>query len=89
METIEELTETNVSNNAKELDAFSQKRTKSNTFKEKKCKVISFNKQDKTLDVIFDKFGIRIKNVTYFNDSTFVTVLYRGEIGKPNFEYKL
>lgn len=89
MENIEEVTKTNILNNEKELNQLSQKKTKNNTYKEKECKVISFNKQNGTLDVLFDRFGIRIKNVDFYNGSSFATVLYKGEIGKSNFEYKL
>lgn len=59
-----------------------------NNFKEKTCNVIAYNKSENTLDVKFDNFGIRIKNVKDFNGNT-VSVKYKGEIGKPNFEYKL
>lgn len=61
---------------------------KKNEFKEKKCKVIAYNKRTETLDVRFDSYGIRIKNVKDFNGDI-ATIKYKGEIGKPNFEYKL
>lgn len=59
-----------------------------NNFKEKECKVISYNDKSKTLDVKFDGYGIRIKNVDTFSGDVAI-VKYKGEIGKPNFEYKL
>lgn len=57
-------------------------------FKTMECKVISYNKNSRTLDVKFNKYGIRIKDVD-FNDGDSVTVKYKGEIGKPNFIYKI
>lgn len=62
---------------------------KNNDFKTKKCDVIVYNKHTKTLDVKFDKYGIRIKNVNDFNDDATIEIKYKGEIGKPNFKYKL
>ena len=57
-------------------------------FKEKECKVIAYNKRTHTLDVKFEGYGIRIKDVKDFSGDT-VVIKYKGEIGKPNFEYKL
>ena len=57
-------------------------------YKEKECKVIGYNKIINSLDISFDGYGIRIKNVKDFSGDT-VIVKYKGEIGKPNFEYKL
>lgn len=59
-----------------------------NNFKEKECDVIACNKKEKTLDVNFDGFGIRIKNVDGFIGDK-ALIKYKGEIGKPNFIYKL
>lgn len=64
------------------------KRNKNVNFKIMKCKVISYNKFNNTLDVVFGKYGIRIKNVKSF-DGNVVNIKYKGEIGKPNFEYKI
>lgn len=64
------------------------KKMKSNAFKEKECKVISYNEKSKSLDVNFEGFGIRIKNVNHFEGQT-VVIKYKGEIGKSNFEYKI
>ena len=61
---------------------------KNNGFKEKICNVISYDKHKKLLDVKFDKYGIRIKDVGDFDGDT-VTIKYKGEIGKSDFEYKL
>lgn len=52
---------------------------------EKECKVLHYNKHTKTLDIMFDQCGIRIKNVEAFN-GTYIIVKYKGEIGKPNFK---
>ena len=40
---------------------------KKNSFKEKECKVIAYDKYAKTLDVKFDKYGIRFKDVENFS----------------------
>lgn len=61
---------------------------KKNEYKEKKCKVIGRNRTTNTLNVNFDGYGIVIKDVEDLNCDT-VTIRYKGEIGKPNFEYKL
>ncbi len=69
-----------------------KKKLKSNLrkdeFKTKECPVISYNKHSNTLDIMFDKYGIRIKNVKEFIGNI-VNVKYKGEIGKPNFEIAL
>ena len=57
-------------------------------YKEKECKVINYNKITNSLDISFDGYGIRFNNVKDFVGDT-VIVKYKGEIGKPNFEYKL
>lgn len=70
-----------------ELPKIQPRKTK-NQFKEKECKVIRYNKLTKTLDISFDGYGIRVKNVKDFSGDL-VTIRYKGEIGKPNFEYKI
>lgn len=57
-------------------------------YHEKLCKVIRYNKIQKTLDIYFDTYGIRIKNVEYFHGDS-VVVKYTGEIGTPNFKVSL
>lgn len=75
-----------------EKDENTKKKLKSNLrkdeFKTKECPVISYNKHSNTLDIMFDKYGIRIKNVKEFIGNI-VNVKYKGEIGKPNFEIAL
>lgn len=61
---------------------------KNSGFKNKECKVIAYNKHANTLDIKFDSYGVRIRDVKKFNGDI-VTVKYKGEIGKPNFECKL
>lgn len=59
-------------------------------YKVMKCKVISYNKKNNTLDVLFNGYGIRIKNVQNFDNTiNTVDIQYKGEIGKSNFEYKV
>lgn len=75
-----------------ELESITSKKQKANIkkddYKYKECKVINYNKYTKTLDILFDRFGIRIFDVENFSGSTAV-VKYKGEIGKPDFNYKL
>lgn len=59
-------------------------------FKEKECEIISYNQNTKSLDVKFDGYGIRIKNVESFhNNSTMVKIKYKGNIGMPDFVMKV
>lgn len=71
-----------------ELPKIQPRKKNKNEFKEKECKVIRYNKFAKTLDIKFDGYGIRFKDVKDFSGNT-VIIKYKGEIGKPNFEYKL
>ncbi len=75
-----------------EKEEDSKKKLKSNLrkaeFKTKECSVISYNKQANTLDIMFDKYGIRIKNVKDFTGDV-VNVKYKGELGKSDFEIEL
>lgn len=57
-------------------------------FKTIKCKVLSYNKVTKELDIDFSGYGIRLRNVSK-NVEDFVNIRYRGEIGTSNFEYRL
>lgn len=59
-------------------------------FKEKECKVIRYDNYTKSLDINFDGYGIRIRNVdSSYNNNSIVKVKYKGEIGKPNFIVKV
>ena len=58
------------------------------TFKTKACKVIKYEEKFKTLDVLFDGFGLRFNNVKSFSGDT-AEVQYKGTIGKSDFEYSL
>lgn len=57
-------------------------------YKTKNCNVLSYNKKTKELDVNFSGYGIRLYNISEINEN-YVKVRYRGEIGTPNFVYKL
>lgn len=57
-------------------------------FKTEKCKVLSYNKNTQELDVNFLGCGIRLFNIDR-DIGDVVSVKYRGEIGTPNFEYRL
>lgn len=59
-------------------------------FKEKECEVINHNKYTKTLDIRFDGYGVRIKNIDSFNNNNGFTIIkYKGEIGKSDFMVKI
>lgn len=66
----------------------SRTRKPKNEFKEKRCEVINYNNHLKTLDIRFDGYGIKIKNIEDCNED-FITVQYKGEIGKPGFSLKV
>lgn len=57
-------------------------------YKTEKCRILSYNKATKELDIDFHGYGIRIKNADGV-DSDFISLKYSGEIGKQNFSYKL
>ena len=65
-----------------------QPRKQKNTFKEKNCKVISYDELTHNLDISFDGYGIRMKNIFNFVGNE-VVVKYKGEIGTSKFECKL
>ena len=62
---------------------------KKNEYKEKECKVIRYNKNARTLDIMFDGFGIRIKDIEEFNNDSTIIVKYKSEIGKSDFFIKI
>ena len=70
-----------------ELPKIQPKKNK-NDFKEKVCSVIRYDDKNHTLDVMFDKYGIRIADVKNYAKDT-VVVKYKGTIGTPDFEYKI
>ena len=88
MEETKEFVEEKIDN--KTVDTFpkKQKNNKFDGFKTKECKVISYN--EKTLELIFTFKGVNIRftGIKNFSGNT-VSVKYKGEIGKPNFEIKL
>ncbi len=59
-----------------------------NEFHEKKCKVIHYNRHTKTLDIQFDGYGIRLKDIQDFNGDV-ADVKYKGEIGRSDFSVKI
>lgn len=61
---------------------------KRETYKTETCKVLHYNKSTKELDIDFKGYGIRIFHVQD-TPSEYVTIKYRGEIGKPDFKYEL
>ena len=75
-----------VTENVEEIETTT--RNVNEKYKTEKCKVLSYNKKTKELDIDFKGYGIRINNVDEVN-SDFVSVKYRGEIGKSNFSCRL
>lgn len=71
-----------------DLTKKSKRQSLRNDYKEKECPVISYDKHYKTLDIMFDNYGVRIKNVDNFVGNK-VDIKYKGELGKPNFEIKI
>lgn len=60
-------------------------------FIEKECEVIYYDSHKKTLDIKFNKYGVRIRNVELIDnkDHATIKIKYKGEIGKPNFIIKV
>ena len=75
-----------VTENVEEIETTT--RNVNEKYKTEKCKVLSYNKKTKELDIDFKGYGIRFNNVDDVN-SDFVFVKYRGEIGKSNFSCRL
>lgn len=76
-----------IMNNNKQ-EKISNNHKQKNIFKEKICDVISYNKKERTLDVVFDNFGVRLKNIDNFKGDK-ALIKYKGEIGKSNFICKM
>lgn len=62
---------------------------KKSTYKEKECQVLRFNKKDKTIDIMFDKYGVKLRTNMNNYDAKTITVKYKGTIGTKDFEIKL
>lgn len=74
--------------NENRIEKVENKKSSSPRYKTEKCKILSYDKFTKELDVDFKGYGIRLKNVDKV-DSDFISIKYRGEIGASNFTYKL
>ena len=57
-------------------------------YKTLKCKVLSYDKNTKELDVDFNGYGVRLHNVSK-NIEDYVVVKYKIEIGKTDFICKV
>ena len=75
-----------VTENVEEIETTTKIATEK--YKTEKCKVLSYNKKTKELDIDFKGYGIRLNNVRNIN-SDYVDIKYIGEIGKSNFSCKL
>ena len=52
------------------------------------CDVLKYDEKEKWLDISFNGYGVRLKNVEAFSGEN-VEVKYKGTIGKPNFECQI
>ena len=75
-----------VTENVEEIETTTKIATEK--YKTEKCKVLSYNKKTKELDIDFKGYGIRLNNVRNIN-SDYVDIKYIGEIGKSNFSCRL
>ena len=75
-----------VTENVEEIETTTKIETEK--YKTEKCKVLSYNKKTKELDIDFKGYGIRLNNDRNIN-SDYVDIKYIGEIGKPNFSCEL
>ena len=75
-----------VTENVEEIETTTKIETEK--YKTEKCKVLSYNKKTKELDIDFKGYGIRLNNIRNIN-SDYVDIKYIGEIGKPNFSCEL
>ena len=75
-----------VTENVEEIETTT--RNVNEKYKTEKCKVLSYNKKTKELDIDFKGYGIRLNNVRNIN-SDYVDIKYIGEIGKSNFSCRL
>lgn len=88
MEDVKEILEEKVEKESTTTLPKKPKNNKFDGFKTKECKVVSYNK--KTLELIFNFKGINIRFTRIKNNiGDTISVKYKGEIGKPNFEIKL
>ena len=81
-------TESSETSENEDITKKSKRQSLKNEFKEKECRVISYNKHSKTLDIMFDNYGIRLKNIETFTENT-INIKYKGDLGRPDFEIKL
>ena len=58
------------------------------SYKYQDCKVIDYNSTNKTLDVLFKGYGIRLENIENFIGDI-AKIKYLSEIGKSDFTYGL
>lgn len=84
----EKIIENEIAINSEKVTKSRSRRLKNN-LKEKKCEVIKYDKKNKILDIKFDSYGIRLKNVESFYNNNYIIIKYKGEIGKANFIVQL
>lgn len=77
-------------NESVDMEVVQEVKPKRQTMKKKECKILRYNQNDNTLDVLFDNYGLRFNNVNKdYSGEEFATIKYKGTIGKANFVYKL
>lgn len=65
-------------------------KTKKPVMKNKECKILRYNHKNKTLDVMFDEYGLHFNSVKNdYSNAEFANVKYKGTIGKSTFVYQL
>ena len=77
-------------NESVEMAVAQEAKPKRQIMKKQECKILRYNQDDNTLDVLFDHYGLRFNNVAKdYSGEEFATIKYKGTIGKANFVYKL
>lgn len=86
---VEDKTENVVQENSETEHIRSRRNTKKRETKQvKQCKVLRYTEKTRTLGLLFDNYGIQIKDVDK-PAGDIVSVEYTGEIGKPNFKFSM
>ena len=77
-------------NKSVEMEVAQEAKPKRQTMKKQECKILRYNQDENTLDVLFDNYGLRFNNVIKdYSGEEFAAIKYKGTIGKANFVYKL
>lgn len=87
----EEILDISPINYTTQEDEYERKNKNRNKNKNKieNCKVLAFDPKEKTLDIDFKGYGIRLCNVENIENKEYIEVKYYGEIGNRNFKVEL